>query len=107
VPGSSHGQQARQPVDAPESSDKDQEQDQAINNPEDYATARKKLKKDFLEFYRGLELLNDYRVLNETGFHKALKKFDKVTKVRPWQASTETSSMPCRVFPADYIFVRR
>ncbi|KAF5356935.1 hypothetical protein D9756_006619 [Leucocoprinus leucothites] len=47
-----------------------------------YLHARKKLKKAVLEHYRGLELLLNYRILNLTGFRKALKKFEKVTKIR-------------------------
>ncbi|KAF5357202.1 hypothetical protein D9756_006620 [Leucocoprinus leucothites] len=43
-----------------------------------YLHARKKLKKAVLEHYRGLELLLNYRILNLTGFRKALKKFDKI-----------------------------
>ncbi|KAG8728538.1 hypothetical protein FRC12_021664, partial [Ceratobasidium sp. 428] len=50
-------------------------------DPETYKNARKKLKRAVLEFYRGLELLQNYRILNWTGFRKALKKFEKVTKI--------------------------
>jgi len=57
-------------------------QTQTRNDPDDYTLAKKELKTAILEFYRGIELLNDYRVLNETGFRKALKKFDKYTRVR-------------------------
>lgn len=52
-----------------------------VHDPEAYQRAKKKLKKAVLEFYRGLELLQNYRILNLTGFRKALKKFDKATKV--------------------------
>jgi len=34
-----------------------------------------------IDFNSGLEVLHNYRVLNITGFRKALKKFEKVTKV--------------------------
>ncbi|OCB90034.1 EXS family protein/ERD1/XPR1/SYG1 family protein [Sanghuangporus baumii] len=50
-------------------------------DPDEYKNAKKNLKKAILEYYRGLELLNNYRVLNLTGFRKALKKFEKTVKV--------------------------
>lgn len=50
-------------------------------DPREYQVAKKKLKKAVVEHYRGLELLNNYRVLNLVGFRKALKKFEKVTKL--------------------------
>ncbi|KDR80317.1 hypothetical protein GALMADRAFT_62135, partial [Galerina marginata CBS 339.88] len=51
-------------------------------DPDTYLYAKRKLKKAVLEHYRGLEVLHNYRVLNVTGFRKALKKFEKVTRVR-------------------------
>ncbi|KAF5381280.1 hypothetical protein D9615_008351 [Tricholomella constricta] len=51
-------------------------------DPEDYLYAKKKLKKAVLEHYRGLEVLQNYRILNLTGFRKALKKFEKTTKIQ-------------------------
>lgn len=50
-------------------------------DPDHYFDAKKKLKKAVLEYYRGLEVLHNYRILNLTGFRKALKKFEKVTKI--------------------------
>lgn len=50
-------------------------------DPDSYLYAKRKLKKAVLEHYRGLEVLHNYRVLNITGFRKALKKFEKVTKI--------------------------
>ncbi|KIP07309.1 hypothetical protein PHLGIDRAFT_42215, partial [Phlebiopsis gigantea 11061_1 CR5-6] len=50
-------------------------------DPDDYLQAKKKLKKAVLECYRGLELLENYRTLNLIGFRKALKKFEKYTKI--------------------------
>ncbi|PVF97400.1 SPX-domain-containing protein [Serendipita vermifera] len=71
-------------------------------DPDDYQEAKKKLKKAVLEFYRqccllylnigtdttayrGVEYLHNYRILNLTGFRKALKKFDKVTQAQTSQ----------------------
>jgi hypothetical protein len=51
-------------------------------DPEDYVRAKKRLRKATLEHYRGLEMLQNYRILNVTGFRKALKKFEKNTGVR-------------------------
>ncbi|THH32928.1 hypothetical protein EUX98_g1237 [Antrodiella citrinella] len=60
----------------------------AKHDPEEYYHAKKKLKKAVLECYRGLEILNNYRTLNLIGFRKALKKFEKVTRVPAQQAYT-------------------
>jgi hypothetical protein len=50
-------------------------------DPEDYVRAKKRLRKATLEHYRGLEMLQNYRILNVTGFRKALKKFEKNTGI--------------------------
>ncbi|XP_045833283.1 phosphate transporter PHO1 homolog 1 [Trifolium pratense] len=42
--------------------------------------AEKMIKKGFIELYKGLGYLNDYRNLNLLAFIKILKKFDKVTE---------------------------
>ncbi|TRM63672.1 EXS family-domain-containing protein, partial [Schizophyllum amplum] len=50
-------------------------------DPDEYQHAKKRLKKAILEHYRALEMLHNYRILNVTGFRKALKKFEKVTRI--------------------------
>jgi SPX domain protein involved in polyphosphate accumulation len=49
-----------------------------------YNVARNRLKKAITEYYRSLEFLQSYKTLNQTGFQKILKKFDKVAG---WKAS--------------------
>ncbi|KAK4704706.1 hypothetical protein P7C70_g1494, partial [Phenoliferia sp. Uapishka_3] len=49
--------------------------------PEDYTSAKSKLKTATYEYYRFLGLLKSYKILNTTGFNKALKKFEKSTRI--------------------------
>ncbi|KAK7044716.1 signal transduction protein [Favolaschia claudopus] len=50
-------------------------------DPDEFHSAKSQLKRAVLEHYRGLETLQNYRILNITGIRKALKKFQKVTKI--------------------------
>lgn len=57
------------------------ERTKAVYDPLQYKAARKKLRSAVIENYRALEILNNYRILNRTGFTKILKKFDKTLHV--------------------------
>ncbi|KAF9579889.1 hypothetical protein BGW38_003671, partial [Lunasporangiospora selenospora] len=49
-----------------------------------HKVARTRIKAALYEFYRSLEMIRNYKVLNHTGFVKILKKFDKTAQ---WKAS--------------------
>jgi SPX domain protein involved in polyphosphate accumulation len=72
-------------------------------DPDRYQKAKKELRRAMLEFYRHLELIKNYRILNLTGFRKALKKFEKTTHIQCLELYTEDRITPCSFSRGDTI----
>ncbi|KAF8133906.1 EXS family-domain-containing protein [Boletus edulis] len=49
-------------------------------DPRAYKHAKGRLRKAVAEHYRGLEVLNNYRTVNLTGFRKALRNYETITQ---------------------------
>ncbi|KAG0260556.1 hypothetical protein BG011_001829 [Mortierella polycephala] len=60
-----------------------------------HGVARTRIKAALYEFYRSLEMLKSYKVLNDTGFTKIIKKFDKAAGWRASKAFKTSKMQPC------------
>ncbi|CAO3565673.1 unnamed protein product [Mortierella alpina] len=57
--------------------------------------AKTRIKAALYEFYRSLEMIKNYKVLNETGFAKIIKKFDKTAGWKATKAFNASKLRPC------------
>ncbi|ODN94664.1 hypothetical protein L198_04805 [Cryptococcus wingfieldii CBS 7118] len=71
------------------------DKDHNTYSPERYQKYKKDLRNALMEFYRQLELIKNYRILNLTGFRKALKKFEKTTKIESLELYTDEHISRC------------
>ena len=55
-------------------------------DPENYVSAKRKLKLAVFEYYKYLGYVKNYRLLNRTGFSKGTKKMEKVTRIKCQEA---------------------
>ncbi|KAF8430870.1 EXS family-domain-containing protein, partial [Boletus edulis BED1] len=63
-------------------------------DPHEYQHAKRRLRNAVTEHYRGLEVLNQYRILNLAGFRKVLKKYERVTKIPVMEAYMQQKVEP-------------
>ncbi|WVO14281.1 hypothetical protein L204_101913 [Cryptococcus depauperatus] len=71
------------------------DKDHQTYNPERYRKYKKDLRNALLEFYKQLELVKNYRIMNLTGFRKALKKFEKMSKLHCLELYTDERITKC------------
>ncbi|KAK8853230.1 hypothetical protein IAR55_003932 [Kwoniella newhampshirensis] len=71
------------------------DKDHKTYSPERYQKYKRELKTAVMEFYRSLELVKNYRIMNLTGFRKALKKFEKTTKIHCMELYTDERISKC------------
>ncbi|ORY33359.1 SPX domain-domain-containing protein [Naematelia encephala] len=70
------------------------DKDHQTYSPERYQKYKKELRAAVMDFYRQLELIKNYRIMNLTGFRKALKKFEKGTKIHCLELYTDEKISP-------------